>query len=583
MSLSAASVAHCINPECARPYPQAWDNKFCNSCGASLRLNNRYIPFHRLGSGGFAVLYSVWDLQGQTERVLKVLMETAPKALELFEQEAAVLMSLRHSGVPRVETGGFFYLSLENASERRLPCIVMEKINGPTLQDILEQHPQGCSEVSVLNWLNQSLEILDELHRRQIIHRDLKPSNLMLRQQTGQLVAIDFGGAKQIGLMRRGQEVSSTRLVSPGYSPPEQIAGGAVAPATDFYALGRTMIHLLTGEYPADLEDPITAELRWRHRARVSPYLADVLDDMVQTDVQKRPATAAQIQARLTGVSRMNTTPSWAAAKVPESFYQVLTRVAGTGLQVSWWVLGQLSQGIGTFSKALTQVAFFFLKLITQFLKACLDTFWEMLLGGIGAIIGAIAGFGIAYWTPLGAYTASFLTQQLPLLFPEIALTIGAQILLFAWAGLGTAVGLTEAGGFGQRKRSLIAGLMGVLGYALGYVIWQATVPSETVPRLVTLITVAVVPLTLGLGLPSHYLVHSFISAFGTSTTFAALVGLNLLPPQLLIDLFSASTTSLPSLGMSVAFFSLLGVIIAAWLGVSYYVVVPFLRWLGWR
>jgi hypothetical protein len=582
VSPSVASVAHCINPDCARPYPQPWDSKFCNSCGTSLRLNNRYIPINKLGSGGFAVLYTVWDLQTQTERVLKVLMETAPKALELFEQEASVLMSLRHSGVPRVEADGFFYFHLGSSAERRLPCIVMEKINGPTLQDILEQHPQGCSEESILNWLHQSLDILDELHRRQIIHRDLKPSNLMLRQQTGQLVAIDFGGAKQIGLIRRGQEVSSTRLVSPGYSPPEQIAGGGVGPATDFYALGRTMIHLLTGEYPADLEDPVTGELRWRNRVRVSPYLADVLDEMVQSDVQKRPATASQIQARLTGVSRMQTTPSWAAAKVPESFYQVVSRGAGAGLQVSWWVLTTLSAGIATFSKALAQVTFFWLRVITQLLKALLDTLWEMLVGGMGAIIGVIAGFGFAYWTPLGSHIASFLAQQLPVIFPGISISIGAQILLFAFAGLGTAVGLTEAGGFGQHKRPLITGLMGILGYTLGYVIWQATAPSEAVPHLVALITVAVVPLTLGLGLPSHYLVHSFVAAVGTSIVFSSLASLNLLPIATLVALLS-ETTSLPSLGISVAFFTLLGITLAAWLGVSYYVVVPFLRWLGWR
>jgi serine/threonine protein kinase len=91
--VSVASATHCINPDCLRPHPQPWGNKFCNSCGASLELKNRYIPLQLLGSGGFATIYTVWDLQTKTEKVLKVLVETAPKALELFEQEAAVLAS----------------------------------------------------------------------------------------------------------------------------------------------------------------------------------------------------------------------------------------------------------------------------------------------------------------------------------------------------------------------------------------------------------------------------------------------------------------------------------------------------------
>lgn len=192
---SVQSAIHCINPDCPRPYPQVWGNKFCNSCGAPLQLLHRYVPIQPLGVGGFAAIYTVWDLHLSRERVLKVLLESSPKALELFEQEAAVLASLNHPGVPRVEPDSYFVVDL---GKRQLPCLVMEKINGQTLQDILDRYPQGCPESLVRNWLNQALEILQELHRRNIIHRDIKPSNLMLRQETGQLVAIDFGGAKQI-------------------------------------------------------------------------------------------------------------------------------------------------------------------------------------------------------------------------------------------------------------------------------------------------------------------------------------------------------------------------------------------------
>ncbi|MEM6753861.1 MAG: 4-Cys prefix domain-containing protein, partial [Cyanobacteria bacterium P01_C01_bin.38] len=80
------NAIHCVNPNCSRPYPQPWGNKFCLACGAKLQLQDRFIPLERLGSGGFARIYTVWDVEKQTEKVLKVLVETSPKALELFAQ-----------------------------------------------------------------------------------------------------------------------------------------------------------------------------------------------------------------------------------------------------------------------------------------------------------------------------------------------------------------------------------------------------------------------------------------------------------------------------------------------------------------
>jgi hypothetical protein len=108
---------------------------------------------------------------------------------------------------------------------------------------------------------------------------------------------------------------------------------------------------------------------------------------------------------------------------------------------------------------------------------------------------------------------------------------------------------------------------------------------SSVLPeRLVGWVTgVAVVPLVLGLGLPSHYLVHALVAAVGTGTMFGGLVWLQIVPVQILLEIFSRSNASLPDFIYTVAFFCLWGVILGFWLGVSYYIVVPILRWLGWR
>lgn len=572
MHQSVTEAVHCINPDCPRPYPQPWGNKFCNGCGATLCLNNRYIPLQRLGAGGFATIYTVWDLPEKTERVLKVLVETSLKALQLFKQEAAVLERLEHPGVPRVEKDSYFSVSLGNPQKRLLPCLVMEKIHGQTLQDVLNKHPQGCSEGLVRDWLNQAVEILRELHRSGVIHRDLKPSNLMLREGTGQLVAIDFGGAKEIGSMPFGGQTISTRLISPGYSPPEQITGEGVGPAADFYALGRTMIQLLTGQELADLQDSVTGEFQWRNQVAVSSDLADLLDEMIRIDPQQRPATAAEIRRRLVMSSTMKR-----RSPPPGSFSAMITHATETGLAV-------LENAIALLGHGITGLAGFLFRLVTGIVLACLDTTWEMALGSLGAAVGAAAGFVLINWTPVGDRFSNLLSHKLLLVFPDLRITMWRELLLFAIAGLTTAWGLTLAGGFGQQRRPLVAGVTGFLGYGVGWLIWQSSVSSAPPEQLLGLVTaVAVAPLVLGLGLPSHYLVHALIAAAGTGLLCGNLVWLKLLPSSVLINIFSHSDASWLDFINTVAFFCLLGVTLGFWLGVSYYLLIPILRWLGWR
>lgn len=505
------------------------------------------------------MLYTVWDLVTETERVLKVLIEPSLKALELFEQEAAVLASLQHPGVPRVEPHGYFLVSLGN--KERQPCLVMEKINGQTLQEILDQNPQGCPEAWVVSWLKQAVDTLQELHSRKIIHRDLKPSNLMLRHTTGQLVVIDFGGAK-IG-SASSRQASSTRLFSSGYSPPEQIAGRSVGPATDFYALGRTMIQLLTGIYPPKLEDPMTGELRWRTGVSISPDFADLLDQLVREDVTQRPTTATAIQERLAQISQSS------VGQV--SIFKLIGQWIQSCLNWSWVV-------ISAFTKGISQATLFLLRAIVQLVRACRDTIWAMVLSAIATCVSTVAGFVLAYWSPLGPKVNAFF-QQSPLLVPDPQI-VGAEIFIFSAAGLGTAWGLTAAGGFGQRRRYLVAVLMGLLGYGLGWLVWRAAMPYGGVEPVIGLTVVAVALLTLGLGVPSHYLVHAVVTSAGTTTLVASMVSLKLFQTPLFhLEL----QPSWLELWVYVAFFCFVSIAISFWLGVSYYLVVPFLRFLGWR
>ena len=586
MSHITQSAVHCINPDCQRPYPQPWGNKFCNSCGAPLELLDRYVPLQPLGSGGFAQIYTVWDKKTQTEKVLKVLVEDSPKALELFAQEATVLSSLQHSGVPTVDANGYFHVQLFNPKPHQLPCLVMEKINGRTLEEILKNFPQGCPESLVVNWFAQAVQILQELHKRQIIHRDIKPSNLMLgtssptvslpqgQTEGDRLVLIDFGGAKQFNASKLRSQSSSTRLFSSGYSPPEQVTGSIVGPSADFYALGRTVIELLTGKYPLELEDPQTGKLRWRTAVNINTQLADLLDEMVQEDVRSRPANAAMIQKRLAKISQ--------ALPSPGLFAQLRDKIKLASTQGSqrFTLLTQaIEQVLANFSQAVTKTVIFIGQTIIKIIQACLATIWAMILAYVGACFGAIAGFILAYHTSLGHRVVEFISSQLNQLVPNTQPIFGADILVFIAAGWGTAWGLTVSGCFGQRRRFLVASLMGMISYGFGWLILQLITPKDSGEGLVAVILVAVCLLTLSLGLRSHHIVYAVFAAFGSAIAYAFLILLRLAPP---IFQFS-NHPAWSELQLPLIFFGSVGFFISFWLAVSYYLIVPGLRFLGWR
>ncbi|NJL79432.1 MAG: serine/threonine protein kinase [Richelia sp. SM2_1_7] len=566
------NAIHCVNPNCPRPYPQPWGNKFCLSCGAKLQLQNRFIPLERLGSGGFARIYTVWDIETQTEKVLKVLVETSTKALELFAQEAEVLQRLKHPGTPQVEDNGYFFHNLSSSmTELDLPCLIMEKINGQTLEEVPYLYPQGCPQDLVLDWLKQAVDILRHLHENMIIHRDIKPSNLMLRNPSphlkgAQLVLIDFGGAKHFSVAAAHRQSGSTRLFSTGYSPPEQVTGRNVGPTADFYALGRTMIELLTGKNPQDLEDPMTGTLRWREALKfsangtnVNPLLVDLLDDMAQEEVRARPENAVIVQKRLQQIIKSTKSTSYLPARQRKGIFKEIKEF------VEQFTIG-ITEGVG-------QTSVFTFKIIIRIIRGCFETLWTMIVVSIGACIGTIAGFFLASGTILGDKIGEVVTNLLFAFTSNPQPVVGSEIVLFAASGLGTAWGITLAGGFEQKRRFLIASLMGIIGYSGGWFILQLITPQQA-SAWVGMILFAMSMLTLGLGLRSHQIIHAIMTALGTAIIFAGLIKLGLSPTIL----NGATPFDISQLWLKIAFFCMLGIFMSFWLGISNYLIVPTLR-----
>lgn len=227
-------------------------NLFCIHCGKPLKIEREiahYLVLRTLGQGGMGTTYLAWDQQKAQQQtpetspfaaliVLKEMnadMAQIAKAQELFEREARTLKSLSHPGIPQ-----FFDFFVEGGKK----YLVMEMIQGQDLEKrIFQRGPVSLEQA--LEWMLQTCEVLQYIHSQTppIIHRDIKPANLLVRHGNNQIVVLDFGAVKEIGTP------PGTRIGVQGYTAPEQDRGQSVI-QSDLYAIGSTLVFLLTGESP---------------------------------------------------------------------------------------------------------------------------------------------------------------------------------------------------------------------------------------------------------------------------------------------------------------------------------------------
>ncbi|WP_445630128.1 protein kinase domain-containing protein [Nostoc sp. DSM 114167] len=340
----------CINPNC-----QNTDNPDnllrCQSCGSELLLEGRYRVTRLLSDkGGYGDIYEIRDRSG-IPKVLKVLKEEKKndaKAVEQFQREAEVLSKLNHPGIPQGEE--YFTFSPIN-NQQLVHCLVMEKIEGENLHEWLEKRVnRPISEKLAVDWLIQLVNTLHEVHQQQLIHRDIKPSNIMLKPN-GQLALIDFGIARGISETYEQKKMAGqgTRVVSDGYSPLEQATGSAIQ-QSDFFALGRTFVHLITGIHPFDLcdqynHDIYTDELEdWRQKApKISALLADLIDKLMARPFNKRPANTQVILQKLAEISESLYSPKLYQSKSYSQIFTVNNPIISLEYTLGSWYSGHSS------------------------------------------------------------------------------------------------------------------------------------------------------------------------------------------------------------------------------------------------
>ena len=250
----------------------------------------RYAVVRVLGEGGQATTFEAVDKRaGKLVAIKRFRVRGAGswKEVELAEREARVLASIDHPSLPR------YVDHFEEAGELFLVTLAIE---GESLRSI-KRRGAAFSEADAVRLIGDAADALGYLHGRAppIIHRDIKPSNV-IRRPDGSFAFIDFGAVRD----RLKPEGGSTVVGTFGFMAPEQFQGRAL-PGSDVYAVGATVISMLTGRDPEQLPhrglsiDVPTA----LGGSRVSPALVRALASMLDPDPDVRPASLDPLLAEL--------------------------------------------------------------------------------------------------------------------------------------------------------------------------------------------------------------------------------------------------------------------------------------------
>ena len=300
-------------------------------------LGGRYELRGVLGRGGMAEVRDGWDIRLDRPVAVKLMhpvFTTQPDNRTRFEVEARAAAGLNHPHIVSVHDSG------EHAGT---PYIVMERLSGRTLADVIARGPLPQPQVRSI--LNDVLSALAAAHAAGILHRDIKPANILF-SALGDTKVADFGIAKSAGSTHTltGQIVGTMAYLSA-----DRIAGRPATVADDLYAVGVVGYEALAGrrafpqENLAELARAIAEDTPPRLamlRPDVDPALAAVIERAMARDPGWRFGSAIEMRAALAArigppvVARPPTRVL--AAPLPEPTTMV---VPARRKRSRWWLL----------------------------------------------------------------------------------------------------------------------------------------------------------------------------------------------------------------------------------------------------
>ena len=278
-------------------------------------LDGNYKIARVVGAGGFAVTYEAEDLLLRKKVAVKeyypidygdrdATMRILPKA-ELhtttfewgrsnFLEEARTLARLEHPSIVRV---------LRVFEANSTAYMVMHFEDGFNFETWLRNLHRAPMQQELDAVIAPLLDALDLIHSSGILHRDIAPDNIIIRTD-GSPVLLDFGAARWADAAAgRG----FTGVVKAGYSPPEQYTFNCrlQGPWSDFYALGATLYHAVTGQPPKEamlrLDNDCMATAAKAANGKYRPGFLEAIDACLDVRYSHRPQSGKILRSLLLG------------------------------------------------------------------------------------------------------------------------------------------------------------------------------------------------------------------------------------------------------------------------------------------
>ncbi len=268
---------------------------------------DKYTIVEQIGAGGMAIVWKGHDPVLDRFVAIKEFNVTTIEAqgqdlAHRFRAEAGLQKKLAKNNPHLVQV-------LDFIDENRGLFIVMEYVQGRSLEQLLAQTSGPIDQRQALGFVGAVALALGAIHKHGVVHRDLKPSNILL-PDAGGLKVSDFGLAAIIG-EQEAMAVGTVRYMAPELFREEPVDGRA-----DIYSLGMIAYEMLAGRekfneaFKVVLRDQRNQALRWMKwhtnpRAKapalsdinpdVPPALSELVARMMEKDAPARVASSQEL------------------------------------------------------------------------------------------------------------------------------------------------------------------------------------------------------------------------------------------------------------------------------------------------
>ena len=280
----------------------------CGHCHSILKVPHKigpgvviddFVLLKKIGTGGMGTVYLAHQFSLERECALKILMDhyVDDKYKNDFIIEARSVAKLNHLNIVKaykvgVDNGIFFF--------------AMEYVEGQNLKDILRKKKTLNQEYVVKVAIEMTRALGYAWKEAKLVHRDIKPDNIVVARD-GSSKLMDLGLCRPA---HQTEEVSEVVSGTPQYISPEQIIGSTLDIRSDFYSLGATLYHLLTGKFifNGSVDEIIDKHLDCKpnsistYKSQINPRLDELILKLLSKKAENRFQDAESLEQELLNI-----------------------------------------------------------------------------------------------------------------------------------------------------------------------------------------------------------------------------------------------------------------------------------------